>query len=68
MRRILLLDSETIHQHLYRDHECVDMFGQDMLDDFGVNMPSELVERILACQKEFEAVQDLIEAFKKVSK
>lgn len=51
MQWIRLLDEEG----------TIDLFGLDYLEDFGVVVPAELVERYKRVSKEFAEVQRLLE-------
>jgi hypothetical protein len=57
MNNAYLTTGNSLEIVLYDKEETIDMFGEDMLNEYGCKLPSELVERYTACMKEFGALQ-----------
>lgn len=45
---------------LYTKDQVLDLYGKDYLDDYGHDVPQVLLDRYLAMEKEFNAIQLLL--------
>lgn len=65
MTKVYITTSDPITHYIYNEQESNDMFGADMLEDYGINIPDELLARYKANYSEFWKIQDELGAYKK---
>jgi hypothetical protein len=59
-----LTTSDPFIVQVYTATETVDMFGEDMLEDYGSTLPEELLERYQKNIKEFKSIQEELNKYK----
>lgn len=58
MARVYLSNDDVFYIIVYDTDETTDMFGKDMLTDYGIDIPDELLARYKRIFKEYQEVQD----------
>lgn len=52
--------NDRLHYHVYNAQDCIEMFGLDYLEEYGKNLPIDLIERYTANLKEFNEIQTIL--------
>jgi hypothetical protein len=65
MARVTLHTNDPVILNINDEEKCVDMFGEDFLQDYGVEIPNELLERYTINWLEFLKIQKEIEKYHK---
>lgn len=61
MAKVYLTTHDPITIRVYDKIECDELFGEDHLEDYGVNIPDELLEEYNETLRKFWAVQNKLE-------
>jgi hypothetical protein len=65
MAKITLTTNDPVITEIRNSQETIDLFGDDFLDDYGIEAPDELIERFQKNYKEFKEIQAEINKLKK---
>lgn len=52
--------NDRLYYDVYDAEKCIDYFGEDYLEEFGKNLPIDLIERYKANLKEFNELQTIL--------
>lgn len=58
-----LYENDTFRIHLYNEIDTVDMFGEDMLIDYGRRIPQELMNEYFSIELKFKEVQNKLRKY-----
>lgn len=65
MKKVSISQDDIFTYRLKDTDEVVEMFGEDYLTDYGINVPSELVSEYKLLMKQYEELQDKLLAYYK---
>ena len=63
MSKIILTSSDPVIHKIYSPEESIDIFGEEGLYDYGVEIPDDLLDRYLKNQEEFWKIQKEIDKY-----
>lgn len=58
MPKVTLSRDDIFHIYMKDGKETIEWFGEDYLEDFGVEVPQDLIDRYKAAYEQFQKVQD----------
>lgn len=64
-KNAILSNSDTFSIKLYDSSESRDMFGEDYLEEWGCNVPTELIERYKKNETERRQIQEELDKIDK---
>ena len=55
--------TDSFRLYVYSEHETVELFGEDMLAEYGHEVPKELLTRYFKNQQESKQIQNELEMY-----
>ncbi len=63
MSKIILTSSDPIVHRIYSPIESIDLFGEEYLEEYGIEIPAELLVKYLNNQEEFWQIQKELDKY-----
>lgn len=64
MKNTYIFKDERYCYFLMDKNECIEMFGEDYLEEYGSEVPQELIEKYKKHMEEFRIIQNELRKFK----
>lgn len=65
MAKVTFTENDPFIITIRDEVETADLFGDDFIDEYGIEVPDELIERFKNNYKEFKAIQQELDKYRK---
>lgn len=67
MVKVVITTVDPVHIKLYDKEECIDLFGLDYLEEYGISIPEELLNRYKEVSTQFWEIQKELRELEKIN-